>query len=40
VLGHERGPAMIAKFPGVSARFVWQDGETLRDSMTPGWPDR
>jgi thiamine biosynthesis lipoprotein len=40
VLGHERGPAMIAKFPGVSARFVWQDGETVRDSMTPDWPGR
>ena len=40
VLGHERGPATIAKFPGVSARFVWQDGETVRDSMTPDWPGR
>lgn len=40
VLGHERGPAMIAKFPGVSARFVWRDGEAVSDSVTPGWPDR
>ena len=40
VLGHERGPAMIARFPGVSARFVWRDGEAVSDSATPGWPDR
>jgi thiamine biosynthesis lipoprotein len=40
VLGHERGPAMIARFPGVLARFVWRDGEAVSDSVTPGWPDR
>jgi thiamine biosynthesis lipoprotein len=40
VLGHERGPAMIAKFPGVSARFVWRDGEAVSDAVTPGWPGR
>jgi len=40
VLGHGRGPAMIARFPGVSARFVWRDGETMRALVTPGWPRR
>ena len=40
VLGHEHGPAMIARFPGVSARFVWLDGETVSDAVTPGWPGR
>jgi FAD:protein FMN transferase len=40
VLGHERGPAMIARFPEVSARFVWRDGEAPRALFTPGWPDR
>ena len=40
VLGHERGPAMVARFPGVSARFVWRDGETARDAVTTGWPGR
>jgi thiamine biosynthesis lipoprotein len=40
VLGHEHGPAMIARFPGVSARFVWRDGEAVSDAVTPGWPGR
>ena len=40
VLGHDRGPAMIARFPGVSARFVWRDGEAAHASVTPGWPGR
>jgi len=38
VLGHERGPAMIARFPGVSARFVWWNGESVTTSVTPNWP--
>jgi thiamine biosynthesis lipoprotein len=38
VLGHERGPAMIARFPGVSARFVWWNGESVTTSVTPDWP--
>ena len=40
VLGHDRGPAMIARFPGVSARFVWRNGEASHASVTPGWPGR
>lgn len=40
VLGHDRGPAVIARFPDVSARFVWRDGETVRALATPGWPGR
>ena len=40
VLGHERGPTMIARVPRVSARFVWRDGETVRALVTPGWPGR
>ena len=40
VLGHERGMAMIRRFPGVSARFVWGDGETVKVEASPGWPTR
>ena len=40
VMGHDRAPAMISRFPGVSARFAWRDGETARVSVTQGWPGR
>ena len=40
VLGHERGPAMIARFPKVSARFIWRDGEATHTLVTPDWPGR
>jgi thiamine biosynthesis lipoprotein len=38
VLGHAAGPAVIATFPGCSARFAWREAGTDRVSKTPGWP--
>lgn len=40
VLGPERGRELLAGFPGAAARFVWRDGETVKVSVTPGWPAR
>jgi hypothetical protein len=31
---------MIARFPEVSARFIWRDGEAMHTLVTPGWPGR
>lgn len=38
VLGPKNGPAVLAKYPGVSARFMWRDGSDVRVAVTPGWP--
>ncbi len=38
VLGHETGPAIIAAFPGCSARFAWREEDADRILTTPGWP--
>jgi thiamine biosynthesis lipoprotein len=38
VLGPTAGPAMIAIFPGCSARFAWREAAADRVSTTPGWP--
>lgn len=38
VAGPDAGPAMVARFPGTAARFVWKDGETMKSRTTPGWP--
>jgi FAD:protein FMN transferase len=38
VLGPEAGPALIARFPGCSARFTWREDNATRVSTTPGWP--
>jgi len=40
VLGHEAGPAVVAGFPGCSARFAWRAGERVESLTTPGWPGR
>jgi thiamine biosynthesis lipoprotein len=40
VLGPDAGPATIARFPGVAARFVWLDGQARRTFSTAGWPGR
>jgi thiamine biosynthesis lipoprotein len=40
VLGPERGPDVVARFPGAAARFIWHDGTTTRSLTTPGWPER
>jgi len=38
VLGSTDGPAVIAKYPGVSARFMWRENATVCTLVTPGWP--
>jgi thiamine biosynthesis lipoprotein len=38
VLGSKDGSAMIAKYPGSSARFMWREGSDVRVAVTPGWP--
>ncbi len=38
VLGSTEGPALIAKYPGASARFMWREGKEVRVLVTPGWP--
>jgi thiamine biosynthesis lipoprotein len=38
VLGHEAGPPLIARFPGCSARFAWQEAQRSHVRTTPGWP--
>lgn len=38
VLGRKDGPAMIAKYPGVSARFMWRENGEVCTLVTPGWP--
>ena len=38
VLGHDDGPAMVATFPGCSARFTWWENDEVRVITTPGWP--
>ena len=41
VLGPEAGPAVIARFPGATALFTWQDGQgKRREAASPGWPGR
>jgi thiamine biosynthesis lipoprotein len=40
VLGPDRGPDVVSRFPGCSARFIWHDGEARRNLATPGWPVR
>jgi len=41
VLGPEAGPAAIARFPGATALFTWQDGQGgRREAASPGWPRR
>ena len=38
VLGATAGPALIASFPGTSARFAWQEAGASQTLVTPGWP--
>jgi thiamine biosynthesis lipoprotein len=38
VLGPKDGPALIGKYPGVTARFMWREGREGRSLVTPGWP--
>ena len=38
VLGPTAGPALIASFPGTSARFAWQEAGASQTLVTPGWP--
>ncbi|MFM7183353.1 MAG: FAD:protein FMN transferase [Planctomycetota bacterium] len=38
VLGPAAGPAVVERFPGAAARFVWRDGEAVNTSTTAGWP--
>jgi thiamine biosynthesis lipoprotein len=38
VLGHVAEPAVIATFPGCSARFVWREEDADRVLTTSGWP--
>ncbi|MFM8735226.1 MAG: FAD:protein FMN transferase [Pirellulales bacterium] len=40
VAGHEAGPALVGRFPGVGARFLWHDGDTTKTAVTAGWPSR
>ena len=40
VLGPEAAPAVIAKYPGTSARFVWRTADDVRTSTTGPWPGR
>ena len=38
VLGAAAGATLVANDRGVSARFVWQEGDEIRVATTPGWP--
>jgi len=38
VLGPDRGFAVIARFPGCSARFLWRDERGVQSRTTPEWP--
>jgi thiamine biosynthesis lipoprotein len=39
VLGPAESKAFLGRFPGVAARFAWQDGKATRICVTPGWPN-
>lgn len=38
VLGHEAGSAVVASFPGCSARFAWRTANRDESLTTAGWP--
>jgi len=38
VLGPREGPAIVGRFAGTAARFVWRDGENTETLVTAGWP--
>ncbi|MGI9178654.1 MAG: FAD:protein FMN transferase [Pirellulales bacterium] len=40
VLGPDRGPDVVGRFPGCAARFIWHAGKARRHVATPGWPVR
>ncbi len=37
VLGPAAGLDLVARIPGCSARFVWVDGDQVREAVSPGW---
>jgi len=38
VLGPREGAALVARFPGAAARFVWLEDGRPRETTTPAWP--
>ena len=38
VLGPRAGAALIARFPGAAARFMWIEEGRTRETTTPAWP--
>ena len=40
VLGPEQGAALVERFPGCAARFVWITEGGVREATTPAWPSQ